>query len=217
MQQDNGDSWEVNITDIAIFIIYTKDSTRRRPNIYTSNNRHQHKQSNTIMEFRKATENDFPSIWEIILQAKQQMQAENRCQWNENYPIPATIYGDIEKGIGYVLEHEGQVIAYSAISFDEDPAYKSISGKWLTESPYIVIHRIAVSDTMKNKGIATKMLQEAEQLAVSNGIFSMRADTKYDNNQMLKVFQKLGMQYCGEVLMRGEPRKAFEKIIAPQR
>lgn len=88
------------------------------------------------MEFRKATENDFPSIWEIILQAKQQMQAENRSQWNENYPIPATIYGDIEKGIGYVLENEGQVIAYSAISFDEDPAYKSISGKWLTESPY---------------------------------------------------------------------------------
>lgn len=169
------------------------------------------------MEFRKATENDFPSIWDIILQAKQQMQAENRCQWNENYPIPATIYGDIEKGIGYILEHEGQVIAYSAISFDEDPAYKSISGKWLTESPYIVIHRIAVSDTMKNKGIATKMLHEAELLAVNNGIFSMRADTKYDNNQMLKVFQKLGMQYCGEVLMRGEPRKAFEKIIAAQR
>ena len=85
------------------------------------------------------------------------------------------------------------------------------------QNHHIVIHRIAVSDTMKNKGIATKMLHEAEQLAVSNGIFSMRADTKYDNNQMLKVFQKLGMQYCGEVLMRGEPRKAFEKIIAPQR
>lgn len=169
------------------------------------------------MEFRKATENDFPEIWEIISQAKHLMQTENRNQWNENYPLPETIYGDMGKSIGYVLENEGQVIAYSAISFDEDPAYKSISGKWLTESPYIVIHRIAVSDTMKNKGIATKMLQEAEQLAVSNGIFSMRADTKYDNNQMLKVFQKLGMQYCGEVLMRGEPRKAFEKIIYPKK
>ena len=167
------------------------------------------------MEFRKATENDFPSIWEIILQAKQQMQAENRSQWNENYPIPATIYGDIEKGIGYVLEHEGHVIAYSAISFDEDPAYKNISGKWLTDAPYIVIHRIAVSDSMKNKGIATRMFQEAERMAANNGIYSMRADTKYDNLLMLKVFQKLGMQYCGEVLMRGKPRKAFEKIIAP--
>lgn len=167
------------------------------------------------MEFRKATENDFPEIWEIILQAKHLMQTENRNQWNENYPLPETIYGDMKKGIGYVLEHEGHVIAYSAISFDEDPAYKNISGKWLTDAPYIVIHRIAVSDTMKNKGIATCLFQEAERMAVSNGIYSMRADTKYDNLRMLKVFQKLDMQYCGEVLMRGEPRKAFEKIIAP--
>ena len=190
MQQDNGDSREVNITDIAIFIIYTKDSTRRRPNIYTSNNRHQHKQSSTIMEFRKATENDFPSIWEIILQAKQQMQAENRSQWNENYPIPATIYGDIEKGIGYVLEHESQVIAYSAISFDEDPAYKSISGKWLTESPFIVIHRIAVSDTIKNKGIATKMLQEAEQLAVSRSRTTRREQRYLQHESRHKIRQQ---------------------------
>ena len=166
------------------------------------------------MEFRKATENDFPEIWEIILQAKHLMQTENRNQWNENYPLPETIYGDMKKGIGYVLEHEGHVIAYSAISFDEDPAYKNISGKWLTDAPYIVIHRIAVSDTMKNKGIATCLFQEAERMAVSNGIYSMRADTKYDNLRMLKVFQKLDMQYCGEVLMRGEPRRALEKIIA---
>lgn len=167
------------------------------------------------MEFRKATENDFPSIWEIILQAKHLMQTENRNQWNENYPLPETIYGDMKKGIGYVLKHEGHVITYSAISFDEDPAYKNISGKWLTDAPYIVIHRIAVSDSMKNKGIATRMFQEAERMAANNGIYSVRADTKYDNLRMLKVFQKLGMQYCGEVLMRGKPRKAFEKIIAP--
>jgi hypothetical protein len=30
---------------------------------------------------------------------------------------------------------------------------------------------------------------------------------------MLKTLEKSGYQYCGEVCLRGNPRKAFEKII----
>jgi hypothetical protein len=30
---------------------------------------------------------------------------------------------------------------------------------------------------------------------------------------MLKLFEKLGYQYCGEVYFRGSARKAFEKVI----
>jgi hypothetical protein len=39
-------------------------------------------------------------------------------------------------------------------------------------------------------------------------------DTNFDNVPMLKIFNKLGYVYCGEVLLMGAPRKAYEKVIS---
>ena len=30
---------------------------------------------------------------------------------------------------------------------------------------------------------------------------------------MLKILEKLGYTYCGEIVVRGTPRKAFEKLL----
>jgi hypothetical protein len=107
------------------------------------------------MEFRKAIESDVERIWKIIQQAQAQMRKLNSEQWQNGYPAPDNIANDIKNGYGYVLCNEDSVIAYGAIIFDGEPAYVAIDGKWLSEESYVVVHRLAVADEAKQRGIAT--------------------------------------------------------------
>ncbi|MGZ5192977.1 MAG: N-acetyltransferase family protein, partial [Kaistella sp.] len=88
-----------------------------------------------------------------------------------------------------------------------------IEGKWLSSGKYVVVHRVAVSEGFVGKGIATKLFTEIETVAKSNKVFSIKVDTNYDNPAMLRILEKLGYTYCGEVYFRGSARRAFEKML----
>lgn len=168
--------------------------------------------------FRKAEEADLDRIWQIILQAKAQMQRLNSHQWDENYPARDTISQDIQAGNGYVYSQNNTVVAYGVISFDREPAYTEINGAWTNELPYLLVHRIAVADEAKNQGIAKRFLLQAEEISRQKGIYNFRIDTNFDNQYMLRLIDSLGFRYCGEVNYRGNQiRKAFEKRILPTR
>ena len=170
------------------------------------------------IQIRKATASDVERIWQIILQAKEQMRLLNSQQWQDDYPTVAIITDDIVKGYGYVLSLGNKVIAYAAVVFDGEPAYDDIQGSWLSDYPYVVVHRLAVADEMKQQGIATLFMQKIEELSQEKGIRSFRVDTNFDNSYMLKIFDKLGFTYCGEVFYDdANQRRAYEKIISSVR
>lgn len=164
------------------------------------------------MQFRSATEGDAARIWEIIQQAQTQMRSLNSKQWQNGYPSPVNIARDIEKGYGYVLTNDNRVVAYGAVIFDGEPAYDALEGKWLSDNPYVVVHRLAVADEVKQRGVATEFMHRVEELSLSKGIYSFRLDTNFDNHYMLKMLSTLGFTYCGEVMYQ-DPRKAFEKLL----
>ena len=165
------------------------------------------------LTFRKATAEDAARIWEIILQAKAQMLRQNKQQWDETYPLPENINSDIRNGYAYVLCNESRIIAYAAVVFDGEPAYNSIDGRWLSEQPYVVVHRLAVADEMKQKGIASLFMQKIEELSRSLGIHSFKVDTNFDNFYMHKMLEKLGFSYCGEISYQRGNRMAYEKLL----
>lgn len=166
--------------------------------------------------FRKAEDTDIERIWEIIGQAKEQMRRLNSHQWDENYPTLENITQDIKTGNGYVFCKDDLVITYGVISFDGEPAYDQIEGKWSNNLPYMIVHRLAVADEMKRQGMAKRFMLQAEEVSREKGIFESRIDTNYDNLYMLRLIDSLGFNYCGEVFYRGDKvRKAFEKSIRP--
>lgn len=165
------------------------------------------------LSFRKATNDDSARIWEIILQAKMQMLQQHKQQWDETYPLPEHIAKDIENGYAYVLCNESKVIAYAAVSLDGEPAYNSIQGKWLSEQPYVVVHRLAVADEMKQKGIASLFMQKVEALCQKHNIHSFKVDTNFDNLYMQKLLGRLAFSYCGEIVYGRGKRMAYEKLI----
>ncbi|MGC4039723.1 MAG: GNAT family N-acetyltransferase [Flavobacterium sp.] len=163
--------------------------------------------------FRAATEAEIPQIWEILQQAIQRRKEDGSNQWQNGYPNPDTVRNDIGKGVGYVLADGEKVIAYSAVLINDEPAYSEINGKWLTNDDFVVIHRVAISEAYLGQGLVQKMFGHFEDFAQQNGIRSIKVDTNFDNPAMLRIMDKAGYTYCGEVYFNGSPRKAFEKVL----
>lgn len=164
-------------------------------------------------KLRIATEQDIPMIWPIIQQAILRRKNDGSNQWQDGYPNSETITNDIKKKVGFVGVKNHEIIAYVAIDSAIEPAYEEIEGKWLSDLPYVVIHRVAVSENQLGQGIATKIFYEVEKIALDQNIKSLKVDTNYDNVGMLKILEKINYTYCGEVYFRGSPRRAFEKLL----
>ncbi|TDE03522.1 GNAT family N-acetyltransferase [Flavobacterium hiemivividum] len=164
-------------------------------------------------EFRKATTAEIPQIWDILQQAIARRKKDGSNQWQDGYPNPEVIKNDIDKNAGFVLTEGETIIGYTALLISDEPEYEKIVGKWLTNNDFVVFHRVAISEDHLGKGLATKLVGFIEDFAISNNIYSIKADTNFDNFAMMKVFDKLGYVYCGEVYFRGSARKAYEKII----
>ncbi|GHV55733.1 N-acetyltransferase [Bacteroidia bacterium] len=162
------------------------------------------------IQLRKARTEDVERIWQIILQAKEQMRLRNSRQWQDGYPAVENITGDIANGYGHVLSLNNEIIAYAAVIYTGEPAYNHIQGKWLSDQPYVVVHRLAVADEMKRQGIATLFMQKIVELSRQKGVYSFRVDTNFDNLYMQKIFAKLGFIYCGEVIYDKNRRMAYE-------
>ncbi len=165
------------------------------------------------MILRKATFSDVSIIWGILQQAIEQRRKDGSNQWQNGYPNEQTVNDDISKGYGYVLVDNEVVICYGAIIFGIEPAYNELKGEWLSHDDYAVVHRVAVANAIKGKGIASHIFTVIEGLCIEQNVFSIKVDTNFDNIPMLKILDKLGYTYCGEVQYNGFPRKAYEKVL----
>lgn len=171
------------------------------------------KQRTDNLALRKAHLSEKGLIWKILQDAIEQRKKEGSRQWQDGYPNEFSVSDDMEKGYAYVLTENEIVLAYVAVIFDKEPAYEVIEGKWLSDDDYLVLHRVAVSESAKGKGIATKLFGLLEDLCIQRKVYSIKVDTNFDNIPMLKIMNKLGYTYCGEVYLKGGVRKAFEKVF----
>lgn len=163
--------------------------------------------------FRKATEEDIPVVTAILKSAVERMLAEGKQQWDHSYPNETHVRIDVAEGNGYILQRNNEAVAYGAVVFNGEPAYNNIRGKWLSDEPYVVVHRMAVLPDSQNRGCGISFLKSVEQLALSKAIKSFRVDTNYDNIRMLNLLKKAGFSYCGEIRYESGSRMAFAKNL----
>ena len=162
---------------------------------------------------RKATFNDATQIWEILKGAIARRKADGSEQWQDGYPNPKVIESDIENEYGFVLLADDHIAGYAAIIKNDEPCYAEIEGAWLSHADFLVVHRVAISQEFLGLGLAKQMFLLIEKHAKSQNVFSIKVDTNFDNPAMLKVFENLGYRYCGKVYFRGNPRRAYEKML----
>ncbi|MDO4266372.1 MAG: GNAT family protein [Eubacteriales bacterium] len=162
------------------------------------------------MYIRKAVLADIPAIEKIYADARTFMRAHgNETQWTDGYPSMMT-GEDLARGQLYVCEKEAGAgpLAVFVYYIGEDPNYAKIEdGAWLSDAPYGVVHRIAVSERAHGTGAASFCLDWAFSKAGN-----LRIDTHEDNIPMQRLLEKCGFRRTGMIHVEdGTERVAFQK------
>ena len=168
------------------------------------------------MKIRSATEKDISFMMEIINAAKKFFKENGIDQWQNGNPNSDVLLNDIKNGESFVVVDENDSICATAmISMRGEPTYNEIfDGKWINNSQFGVIHRVAVSPSAKKSGLASMLVSYAERQTRAAGFSSLRADTHDDNIPMQKMLEKNGFVYCGNIFLSdGAPRRAYEKML----
>ncbi len=164
------------------------------------------------MTIRKTTIRDLARIMEIYAYARRFMAEHgNPDQWGPTcWPPEALIRRDIADGNSYVCENAaGKIIGTFFFTYgaDIEPTYRRITdGRWLDESPYGVVHRIASDGSEKGTGAFCLDWAYAR-------CGHLRIDTHGDNAVMQRLLEKLGFVHCGTIFVEEDdaPRLAYEK------
>jgi RimJ/RimL family protein N-acetyltransferase len=168
------------------------------------------KYTNILMTIRPTTYADMDALLAIFAYARQQMNADgNPTQWGDGYPEREQIEDDIQRGVSYIVEYEGDICGTFVFILGKDPTYHLIeNGTWLNDAlPYGTIHRIASNGT--HKGIFRTTLEWCTARCTN-----IRIDTHQDNRRMIHLIEQAGFTRCGIIYTRNHtPRIAFQRII----
>ena len=162
------------------------------------------------MIIRKTTASDVLAAEKIYMDARRFMRENgNPTQWWNTYPNRDTVIADIEDGVGYVCEEDGEILAVFMFAPGPDKTYKVIyDGEWLNDEPYAVIHRIAVAENAHGRGVAGFCFAECFKRFPN-----LKIDTHSDNIPMQRALARAGFEKCGIIhIETGEERVAFQKI-----
>ena len=98
------------------------------------------------MLIRKTTQADVDAVAAIFEDGKRFMRENgNMDQWNLGYPNRDTVIEDIENGVGYVCEENGEILATFMFKIGNDKTYEIMyEGSWKNDEPYAAVHRVAV-------------------------------------------------------------------------
>lgn len=166
------------------------------------------------IELKLGNIDDLNFAMEFINQAKKYLKSQCIDQWQKGYPDEISIKNDLENQKGYFLSCDSNFIGYLCIDFDGEPAYDNLNGEWLNKNQkYVVVHRMAISNDYRGKGIASIAFNLVEELAKSKGVFSFKVDTDEDNSKMKHILSKNGFQYCGTIWFDNSVKIAYEKIL----
>ena len=163
--------------------------------------------------FKKADVKDIPEIWAVLQNAIIRRKNDGSTQWQDGYPNIEVITNDIENGFGYILTEGENTIGYFAILINDEPEYLKIEGNWLTNTDFVVFHRVAIAEKYLGQNLSQKIIAFIEDFAIKMNIKSLKADTNHDNFAMMKIIEKSGFTFCGIVHFRGSPRRAYEKVL----
>ena len=165
------------------------------------------------MELKRVEENQIDVAYGLIEQAKAFLKSCGVDQWQKGYPSRDSIVSDVADKTGWFLEDGGEILGYACIDFGGEAAYDTLRGSWLDAAPYAVIHRMAVSDSCKGKGVAHAFFQAIDDYVKQQGITSIRVDTDEDNAIMKHLIEALGYTYCGTIWFDNSTKIAYQKQL----
>lgn len=145
------------------------------------------------MIITKAKYEDLDSIMEIVEKGRKQIASYGIDQWQSGTPNINTFKNDLKLDRLYVLKDKNVEGVFACLNHDY--SYDEIDGKWLEDSDYVAIHRVAVNQ----KGYGSILLTMLKQMYPH-----IRIDTHKGNIAMNKCLLKNNFTYCGIITLKDE-------------
>lgn len=164
-------------------------------------------------KLRMAVAEDIHAIMDILAEGRMAQRQQGFVQWTDSYPDLLTIGKDIETGAGRILCDGKSPIGYAAL-IQDDPGYEQLGDVWHYHGKYAVIHRMAIADRQRGRGLASCFFGMLEEDAARCGVEVIRVDTGEANTVMQHILIKTGYRACGLMEFIWGPRLAYEKRIS---
>ena len=167
--------------------------------------------------YRRATLEDIEQVMVAVEDSRALLRDQGNGQWQDGYPNRDNFINDINnKRLFVVLEegHPENVIGCCALTYREEDYHHLYEGRWLTDLPYMVMHRVALKKEYRNKGYGKKLFEVFLEQAKIEGFRSLRIDTHEGNAIMRHLIESYGFQYCGKaILTPNKDRFMYERVL----
>lgn len=161
---------------------------------------------------RVASIKNIGAISALISNCAQNLEHQGIYQWDSIYPNDELIAQDITKQALYFLAQAEQIIAIMTIDSDQPLEYSSVTWAY-SDSPIMVIHRMAVHPNFQGKGIGKGLVRHAEDIARLAKYRAIRLDAFIPNLRAVKLYTALGFRNAGKVTFRKGDFYCFEKRL----
>ena len=167
--------------------------------------------------YRKATQEDIDQVMEAVEFSRELLRLQGNGQWQDGYPNRNDFLNDINNGRLFVipaLDNPNNIASVCAFTYREEDYHHLYEGAWLTNLPYMVMHRVAVKKEYHQQGYGKKLFELFEIQAKEEGYRSLRIDTHEGNAVMRSIIASFGFVYCGKaILTPNKDRMVFEKVL----
>ena len=167
--------------------------------------------------YRKAYLEDIDQIMEAVEDARDFLKLQGNCQWQDGYPNRDDFINDINNGRLFVVPDENdpfKIAGVCALTYREEDYHHLYEGEWLTDLPYMVMHRVAVKKEYRGLGYGKKLFQLFIEEAKIEGFKSLRIDTHAGNDVMRHIISSFDFVYCGKaILTPNKDRVVYERVL----
>ena len=167
--------------------------------------------------YRKAVLKDVDQVMEAVEFSRELLRLQGNGQWQDGYPNRNDFINDINNGRLFVVPdiNNPKIIAgVCALTYREEDYHHLYEGQWLTDLPYMVMHRVAVKKEYQHQGYGKKLFELFIKQAELEGYHSLRIDTHAGNTVMRHLIESFGFIYCGKaILTPNKDRMVFEKVL----
>ncbi len=164
------------------------------------------------MKIEKGKGEHINTIMNIIKDAINDMESKEIYQWDSIYPDEEVLTLDINKENIYVYVEENIIKGFIILNHDEAEEYKTLEWKYI-KGKHLIVHRLCVSPKYQGKGIATRLMEYAENYGKNNKYESIRLDAFIKNRTACSLYENRGYEKVGIVTFRKGEFYCYEKNV----
>lgn len=163
------------------------------------------------MKISRAKPSDLDAVLSMVRACTRHMESLGILQWDDIYPNRAVLEQDIAKKSLFVMA-DGAIIAAIVLNDYQEPEYGDVPWAYPGER-ILVVHRLCVHPDSQGQGVASRLMDFAEELGQTDGCAAIRLDAFTQNPTAVSLYEKRGYRKAGIVKFRKGPFFCFEKRI----